>query len=126
MRPRPPRGEGMRNGDEQNPFFLDEPTPSAKRQRKSNMGAGPELEMQASKTMASPASAKKPTTPSMDGKPELLFSRVALRAGGESGDTDPPLRKARVTAVEGDAVEVITEGSWSTEKVAVGDISVIE
>jgi len=58
---------------------------------------------------------------SPDDKNGLLFSRVSLRS-----DEEPTLKKARVTAVEGDALEVVTEGNWSTMNVKIGDVSVID
>jgi len=58
---------------------------------------------------------------------ELLFSRVAIRPEGEAENAaDAPPMKARVTAIEGDKVEVITEGCWSTRNVKLGEFSVIE
>lgn len=50
---------------------------------------------------------------------ELLFSRVRVAEDGA-------FRKARVTAVDGNTVEVVTEGSWHTVNLSVGDVVVID
>merc|ERR1712232_61110 len=50
-----------------------------------------------------------------DEKPELLYSRVCLQL-----DADEEAKKARVTAVEGKNIEVVTEGNWSTMNVSIG------
>lgn len=59
-------------------------------------------------------------SPSDDAKQSLLFSRVMI------GSDEKQNQKARVTAVTGDAIEVITEGSWSTMNVTVKDVSIID
>merc|ERR1740139_1325716 len=73
---------------------------------------------------SSPPSAKKGASPTASegvvvGQ-ELLFSRVQLTTDNDE------VQKARVTKVRGNSIEVVTEGSWSSQKVKVGDISVID
>jgi len=105
---RHPSDEGGPEDSRDSPDYHS--TPAVKRQRR-------EAPSDAGQRVA--ASAKKPETRG-DGSQELLFSRVALPS------EDGGVQKARVTAVRGQSVEVVTEGSWSTEKVALGDISVID
>jgi len=61
---------------------------------------------------------------------ELLFSRVAVRSSTAAGNGSVSkvlvAEKARITAIAGDALEVVAEGSWSTHNVKVGDVSLIE
>jgi len=62
-------------------------------------------------------------------KPEsLLFSRVTVPVISEDGKSceNVPPQKARVMAVDGDAVEVVTEGNWSTRNVKLDDLAVID
>jgi len=81
---------------------------------------------------ASPGKAAFPPRPvEIDpSKPEeLLFSRVAVRSNAADGSSQGPVlvaQKARITAIAGDALEVVAEGSWSTHNVSLGDVSLIE
>eukprot|EP00928_Gymnodinium_smaydae_P008884 TRINITY_DN13274_c0_g1_i1.p1 TRINITY_DN13274_c0_g1~~TRINITY_DN13274_c0_g1_i1.p1 ORF type:complete len:916 (-),score=231.00 TRINITY_DN13274_c0_g1_i1:159-2906(-) len=51
-----------------------------------------------------------------------LFARVRL----QPDDDQERIQKARVTAVEGDTVEVVTEGSWKAQRLDVGSVALIE
>jgi len=67
---------------------------------------------------------------------DLLYMRVAVpfeadesspsKSAASSGVGTPMAQKARVTAVNGDEMEVITEGSWATRSVKLADVSVID
>lgn len=104
--------------DEKGTDVLEEATPSAKRQRRSN----PETPSEAiQKGGASPPSGGKKDKGDKEEK-DLLFSRVAL----PSNEGDDAVRKARVTKVNRTTVEVVREADWSTQKVKLQDISVIE
>jgi len=110
---------------------MEETTPAAKR-RRSVAVANVDSEQQSTSKKASantPRSEKKspPSAPpdKLEEPNDLLFSRVVVQPAGELRE-DGMLRKARVTAIVGDAIEVITEGSWAAEKVKLGDISVID
>jgi len=113
-------------------------TPAAKR-RRSTVGtvSAADVASPATVTKALPspntgngkAASPRSADPSKPG--ELLFSRVALRSGENGPDSAfdraaPTLQKARVTAVQGDLVEVVTEGCFSTRNVKVGELSFIE
>jgi len=54
----------------------------------------------------------------------LLFSRVSVETQEDS--STPAIKKARVTAIDGDKLEVITEGNWDTMKVGMSDVKVID
>mmetsp|Transcript_7989 Transcript_7989/g.14877 ORF Transcript_7989/g.14877 Transcript_7989/m.14877 type:complete len:813 (+) Transcript_7989:122-2560(+) len=99
--------------------------PERKRRRSLAVGEG--------LLMASPGPASSSTSPSgkqgivvntfspgPEDKNQLLFTRVAIR----SEEVD--IRKARVTAVAGDEVEIVTEGSWQSMKTNISNISVID
>mmetsp|Transcript_65733 Transcript_65733/g.189508 ORF Transcript_65733/g.189508 Transcript_65733/m.189508 type:complete len:435 (+) Transcript_65733:134-1438(+) len=110
-------------------------TPAAKRRKSTAIGTDMSpgskraTHAQAATPQSSTPQAATPSTRLADpSKPEeLLFSRVAIRPESESGNVAaaPPM-KARVTAVEGDKVEVVTEGCWSTRNVKLGEFSVID
>lgn len=103
---------------------LEEGTPAAKRQRRSQDTPAEAKQATQRPTGSSPPSAKKGASPTASegvvvGQ-ELLFSRVQLTTDNDE------VQKARVTKVRGNSIEVVTEGSWSSQKVKVGDISVID
>lgn len=59
-------------------------------------------------------------------KHELLFTRVCVRNSEAGDDEQMAPQKARITAIEGDQVEVITEGNFSTMNVNLSDVSAID
>jgi len=59
-------------------------------------------------------------------KHELLFTRVCVRNSEAGDDEQIAPQKGRVTAIEGDQVEVITEGNFSTMNVNLRDVSAID
>lgn len=59
--------------------------------------------------MAAPAK-KTSASPRQDEGDGLLFSRVGVR----SEDDPQSIKKARITAVNGEALEAVTEGSWES------------
>jgi len=69
-----------------------------------------------------------PASPASTGgeeRHELLFKRVSVR-GPDNGEEQPASQKARITAVEGDKVEVITEGSFSTMNLNIDEVHAID
>lgn len=112
-------GSAGAGGDE------DCPAPEARRARASDAGARrAEAVATAQQVAATPSPGKHrgPVLPGTVASPEeLLFSRVAVRPEGCAS-----AQKARVTAVEGDAVEVVTEGSWKAMSLKVAEVSVID
>jgi len=75
-----------------------------------------------------PALAASPAGSSANGdeRHELLFKRVSVRGSINGEVEEPPSQKARITAVEGDKVEVITEGSFYTMNVKIDDVHAID
>jgi hypothetical protein len=59
-------------------------------------------------------------------KHELLFTRVCVQNSEAGDDEQMAPQKARITAIEGDQVEVITEGNFSTMNVNLRDVSAID
>lgn len=92
---------------------VDDIASSSPKARESPSKAAQDMMTPASKTTLQSGS------PSEGESKQLLFSRVALRSEEE-------VQKARVTAVDGNAVEIVTEGSWKSMSVDIGDISVID
>lgn len=76
----------------------------------------------AAQVAATPSPWKGQRSPALSPE-ELLFSRVCVKANGAE---DGVVRKARVTAVEGNELEVVTEGSWEALNLKVGDVAVID
>eukprot|EP00933_Yihiella_yeosuensis_P071425 TRINITY_DN79637_c0_g1_i1.p1 TRINITY_DN79637_c0_g1~~TRINITY_DN79637_c0_g1_i1.p1 ORF type:complete len:906 (-),score=184.84 TRINITY_DN79637_c0_g1_i1:67-2784(-) len=95
-----------------------EATPGAAKRRRPSMGASDIAEM-SPKGDASTPNARQLQASSPSGEGQLLFSRVAVR---EEDST----KKARVTAVNGDTVEIVTEGSWVSKKCNIAEISAID
>lgn len=123
----PNADEEKENSNNSTPGKGTDDQPPSKRRKGAAVAASPKgkdqpklnLKMQEASTPSS-----KQTVPASPGsgseKQELLFSRVAV--GSEQVDK----KKARVTAVRGSSIEVITEDSYRAFDVAADQVSVIE
>lgn len=109
-----------------------DPLPTGKK-RRSNAGEAPTEKKNGSSGTVSPRRNSRALSPqktppgsspipSVASEPSegLLFSRVCLKTDEEV------LKKARVTAVKGDAVEVITEKEWRSHLVSRNDVAIID
>lgn len=111
--------------------------PSASPKARGTSVASPARPASAGSTQASsasPAKAAASTTASggndktmqVGEKHELLFTRVCVQNSEAGDDEQMAPQKARITAIEGDQVEVITEGNFSTMNVNLRDVSAID
>jgi len=57
---------------------------------------------------------------------ELLFKRVSVCGPDKGEENAAPSQKARITAIAGDQVEVVTEGNYYTLNVSLNDVSAID
>eukprot|EP00421_Protoceratium_reticulatum_P022006 CAMPEP_0168377792 /NCGR_PEP_ID=MMETSP0228-20121227/11005_1 /TAXON_ID=133427 /ORGANISM="Protoceratium reticulatum, Strain CCCM 535 (=CCMP 1889)" /LENGTH=820 /DNA_ID=CAMNT_0008390793 /DNA_START=1 /DNA_END=2460 /DNA_ORIENTATION=- len=92
-------------------------TPTNSQQTPTNAIASP------GRVATAPSPGKSPTAYD---RQDLLFTRVCVRAPEVGEEQQASLQKARITAIEGDQVEVITEGNYSTMNVSLRDVSAID